>query len=81
MLDTQNQGPQCIDQQKESSMALRIRQHDCGPATEATLLGFCFSELLHVFDGQLSKMLGCSDAGHISRKTAAALDLSACPSL
>jgi hypothetical protein len=28
MLDTQNQGPQCIDQQKESSMALRIRQHD-----------------------------------------------------
>jgi hypothetical protein len=31
MLDTQNQGPQCIDQQKESSMALRIRQHDRNP--------------------------------------------------
>ena len=31
MLDTQNQGPQCIDQQKESSMALQIRQHDRNP--------------------------------------------------
>ena len=31
MLDTQNQGPQCIDQQKEGSMALRIRQHDRNP--------------------------------------------------